>query len=117
MDGLPHQLVDVAEAVRADPLPDGINTFDKLERHAHIACASNGAGWVQRGQRRKAHGYGHGPAGTGVHVPFNGFQGLAGLVILNLMAAGAVVETREIQPGVQQRGAGLLRLQFKQPGL
>ena len=87
--GPPQQLLDIIEAVRADPLPHGIDTFHKLKGHARIPRASDAAGRVQGGQRCKADGDRHDPASAGVSHPFDSFQRFARFFIRCLAAGGA----------------------------
>ena len=94
--GPPEQFLHVFKAVRADPLPNGINAFHKLEGHAHISRASDGAGGVQGGERGKADGDRHGPARAPVCCPLDGFQRFTCFFIRRLVACCAVVVARSL---------------------
>lgn len=48
---VPEQLLHILQTVWADPLPNGVQTFDKTKRRRHVAGIGDIAGWIDFGKR------------------------------------------------------------------
>ena len=95
--GVPQQVIQLFQAVRADPLPHGPERFYKSKWRVGITRPGHACGRVQRRQCGIAYWNGHCPAGACVGFP-------VGWPALRYVRAGhcMVVPAGQVQPSVKR---------------